>query len=136
MERRGPPSHRTNDRMQELARDYEALLRQGDARAAADHYREHGQQTCPFHRLPYAWVAVTDGMHAVTSPHTHTTCECRIMLVLQVANFVEATYATVLLCKGKAVPKDAIGRQRARAAAAAALVEPGVLDSLFFGFFL
>ena len=82
MERRGPPSHRTNDRMQELARDYEALLRQGDARAAADHYREHGQQTCPFHRLPYAWVAVTDGMHAVTSPHTHTTCDCRIMLVL------------------------------------------------------
>ena len=77
VERRGPPIHRTNERMQELAREYEALLAQGDARAAADHYREHGQQTCPFHRLPYAWLAVTDGMHAVTSPHTHTGCVCR-----------------------------------------------------------
>ena len=77
VERRGPPIHRTNERMQELARECEALLAQGDARAAADHYREHGQQTCPFHRLPYAWLAVTDGMHAVTSPHTHTGCVCR-----------------------------------------------------------
>ena len=41
--------------------------------------------------------------------------------------------ATVNLCKGKSVPKDAVGRQRARAAAAAALAEPGavVSDDLF-----
>ena len=68
LERRPPPKHRTNESMQELAREHEALLRQGDVRAAADHYREHGQQICPFHRLPYAWLTVTDGMHAVTSP--------------------------------------------------------------------
>jgi len=65
VELRAPPSYRTNESMQALARVNEALVRQGDDRAAADHYREHGQQTCPFHRLPYAWLTVTDGMHAV-----------------------------------------------------------------------
>ena len=45
-------------------------------------------------------------------------------MCVQVANFMEAT---VLVCKGKAVPKDAVGRRRARAAAAAALVQPGAI---------
>ena len=120
VERRPSPTHRTTETMVELAREYETLVRQGDARAAADHYREHGQQTCPFHRLPYAWLAVTDGMHAVTSTYTHL--NVTVFWHCQVANFMDAT---VQLCKGKSVPKDALGRQRARAAAAAALDEPG-----------
>ena len=45
-------------------------------------------------------------------------------MCVQVANFMEAT---VLVCNGKAVPKDAVGRRRARAAAAAALVQPGAV---------
>ena len=37
--------------------------------------------------------------------------------------------ALVKLCKGKSVPKDALGRKRARAAAAAALEKPGAVMS-------
>ena len=66
---------------------------------------------------------------------THTPClprahDRRISLDAQVANVMAAT---VNLCKGKSVPKDAVGRQRARAAAAAALDEPGAVmsDDLF-----
>ena len=44
----------------------------------------------------------------------------------QMANVMDAL---VKLCKGKSVPKDALGRKRARAAAAAALEKPGAVMS-------
>ena len=44
----------------------------------------------------------------------------------QMANVMDAL---VKLCKGKSVPKDALGRKRARAAAVAALEKPGAVMS-------